>query len=198
MSGPILAEGGDDLTGDLSVVASGSIDELHALHPPHPRQLAPGVGSVGALDGIDIPGEELLEAERGAGGPRRPMLRGGTSLLRGAGVDHLLDPDVDAPSQLVAIDPQPHQQGGAPKAGCPEPLAGARWLDARALQLGGPCDALAVTRVDRRRNVRVELAPQLLRPARGDLALDLGANLTGHGRTEIEVGERRPQVQPGP
>ena len=76
----------------------------------------------------------------------------------------------------------------------------ARWsaaVDPRSLQLGHARDALAVVGLTSPR-VRVELGPERLGPTLGDLALDLGANLRWNRRAQVEVRQRRPQVQPGP
>ena len=42
-----------DLVGDLRVRAAAAIDQGDALHPPHPGELAAGVGAVGRLDRLD-------------------------------------------------------------------------------------------------------------------------------------------------
>src|SRR3954447_15215178 len=103
MSGAILPERGDDLLGDVLVLAPGAVDQLHALHASHPGELAPSVGAVGRLDGLDVAREQLLEAQRGPGGAGSPGSRRRASLIRRAGGDHLVDSGVDSPSELLAI-----------------------------------------------------------------------------------------------
>jgi hypothetical protein len=66
---------------NLVVSQPGSVDRLDPLHPAHPGQLAPGVLAVRGLDRLEITGQELLEAERRAGGARGAGGVGGARLL---------------------------------------------------------------------------------------------------------------------
>ena len=125
--------------------------------------------------------------------PRRPP-----RLLGGAGGDHLVDPRVDPAPELLAVDGQADEQGRATKPRGPELLASPRRLDAGALKLERPRDPLAVSRVDRRGDVRVELTVERLRATLGDLALDLLAHIGRNRRAQVEVGERGAQVEAGP
>src|SRR6478735_23767 len=198
MSGAILSERGDDHVGDAPVVPSSAVDQVDSLHPPHPGELAANVGAVGPLDRVDVPLGQFLKAQGSPRGARRAGLGSRTGLVRGTRGDHLVHPGVDPAGELLAVHGQAHEQSRATHAGRPKPLAGARRLDPGSLQLGHAHDALAVVWVDRRREVRVELPPERLGPTLGELALDLGANLRWNRRSQVQVRERRPQVQPGP
>jgi hypothetical protein len=52
--------------------------------------------------------------------------------------------------------------------------------------------------VDRRRDVRIEFRPDSLRPPLRYVALDLVPDLGRDGRTQVEIGHGRAQVEPGP
>lgn len=81
------------------------------------------------------------------------------------------------------------------KRGRPEPSAPTRRGNAGALQLQQPGDPLAIVGVDGPCDVRVELGMEGLGAALRHLALDLGANLAGHRRLELDVRKRRSQVE---
>ena len=97
---------------------------------------------MGPLHRLHVARQQLLEAERRAGGAGGAGLGGRSGLLRGAGGDHLLDPRLDPAPQLLAVDGQADEHGRAAKLRRPELLASrggsmpARWSSsARAIRL---------------------------------------------------------------
>ncbi len=67
---PVGVEHRDDLRRDLLVRSAGPIDHRDVLHAPHPGQLAARETPLRLLDGLDVAGQQLVEADRRAGCPR--------------------------------------------------------------------------------------------------------------------------------
>ena len=91
----------------------------------------------------------------------------------------------------------PDQRRRCPQLGGPEPLPAPRRFDPGPGELGPARDSLAVVRVDRGREVRIELGVQRLGSALFDLPLDLLANLSRDRRAQVEVGQGGAQIEPG-
>src|SRR4051794_13862236 len=173
ISGAILVQPAHDPLGDAPVAATGAVDQLDARHLSHPGELTPRVCAMGAFHGLDVAGPELVEAQRRAGCPRGSRSGAGASLLGGARGDHLLDPRLDPARQLGAVDGQPDEQGGTTELRGPKLLAPQWRIHAGALELEHPGDPLAVPRMNRGRDVGVELTVDGLGAALGDLTLHL-------------------------
>ena len=141
--------------------------------------------------------EELREPERRACGPRSAALVGGAGLLGGAGGEHRVDPGVDPARELGPVDDEPDEQCRMAQPRGPQSRCVLVPLDPGAFELGQARDPLPVARGNAGGERRLELGVKRLRAALGDLGLDLGANLGGHGRAQVEIGERRAQIQPG-
>src|SRR4051812_11989515 len=74
ISGGILVQPAHDLLGDDAVGAIGAVDQLDARHPSHPGELTPGICRMRTLHGLNVAGQQLVEAKRRACGARGSRL----------------------------------------------------------------------------------------------------------------------------
>src|SRR4029453_12807790 len=106
-------------------------------------------------------------------------------------------PRVDPAPQLLAVDGEADQERGAAEPRRPELFASSWRIDPGALGLGGPGDPLSVPGMNRRRDVRVELAMERLGAPGGDHSLDLLPQLGRDRWSKVEVRQSGAQVEPG-
>src|SRR3954454_4079046 len=107
---PILRVG-EKLLRDGLRVAAGDVEHLGAGELAHPGELALGEVAGPALHGVDVARQELLEAERPAGGVRRPGGMRGADLVDRPRGDHRVDARLDPGVQRVAVHDQADQPG---------------------------------------------------------------------------------------
>ena len=150
---------------------------------------------------LDVAGQQLVEAQRlarglrGAGGLRR------ADLGDGPGGHHRLDAGVDARVQGVAVHHQPDQPGRVPGVRGPQAVGAARRLElAEVQQLQRAHDPAAIARGDgpgRPWRPPCQARVQRLGAVLAQLGLPVGAHLVGRLRAQVELGQGRPQVEPG-
>ena len=148
----------------------------------------------------DVAAEQLLEAERLPRGRRRAGGVGAPHLVGGAGGDHRLDAGVDPAVERSRSIIRATSSVGWRVSAVHSWVRRRRAL-ALVEQLERADDALGVGARDRGRGRRV---------ARGELGVQRGRALAGEparvalaaagvgGRPQVELGERRAQVQPVP
>ena len=158
------------------------------------------------LHRLDVAGEQLLEAERLAGGrARRPPRRRGATSSIGAGGDHRVDARVDARVERVAVHRQAGQQRRVARVGrstAAIAAGGGRRRAPGVEQLERADDALArrVGAIARPRPGRARARAR--RAARGAPRVRRArppalADARRRRRAQVELGERGAQVQAG-
>src|SRR5689334_24342620 len=100
---PILRVRPDQLARDVLGVAAREVHDLDARELAHPRELALGEVARPALHRLDVALEQLLEAERLAGGVRRAAGVGGADLVDRAAGDHRVHARVDPRVERRAV-----------------------------------------------------------------------------------------------
>ena len=164
----------------------------------HPRQLPARIVAGSPLHRLDVTRQQLIKAERLAGGRRRAGGVGTANLRLRAGGDHRLDPRVDPLVQLLALEHQPDEQRAVAHLAGPQlGVLGVTIELSGVEQLERPDDPLAVAGIDLRRGPRSSLAQEAVERRRAS-ALELGdpvlAGPFGRWRAQAELGERRAQV----
>ena len=200
MLSPLSAPPIDQLARDVGGLPPGDVDHRCVRQLAHPRQLAARVVARPALHPLDVPGEQLLEPQRparrgrGVGGGRQ-------DLLARAGRNHRLHARVDPPVQRVAIHHQPGEQRRHAGARGPQlvvavaiassPISSSssartiRWLSVGAI-------ASAAQGARRASSAWSSRGPRS-RIRRAQRSRTAGVRW----RAQLELGQRRPQVQPG-
>ena len=184
-------------------IAPGDVDHAHARELAHPRQLALGVVARAALHPLDVAREQLLEAERlarrlrGAGGVRA---RSTSSRAPAASISSTRRVDRARRAPRAPSSARRAASGGAaprstaargPRAARARPSSSSssarttRWRSLGSIPSAAHGARSASTRVQRRRRPALELG----RPAL--------AHALRRRRAQVELGQRRAQVQAG-
>ena len=132
---------------------TGPIDRLQVRDLAHPGQLAACVVARALLHLLDVAVEQLVEAERLAGGAAGAKGVGASSLVRGSGGDERLDPGVDSLVEPPAVHVEAEDRRRVARLGGPELGAsgfGCRFDQREIRQRGAQVEA-GPTEDDRRR-----------------------------------------------
>lgn len=149
MSPPTRGGEREDLLGDGLRAATGDVEHMGAGELAHPGELAAGVVAGAALEALDVAFEELCEAERPAGGDRRPGGVCASDLILDAVGDHLIDTPVDALVEVLALHGHPDEEGRAAQVMAPQLREALRRRELPHVeQLESPDDPLAIVLPD--------------------------------------------------
>src|ERR1044072_3940414 len=103
MGRSLFGEDSSDLGRYLDIGAAIAIDPVEIGDLAHPGELAAGVVARALLHQLNVATEQLVEAERYTGGPRRPPRLGCNHLVAGARGGERLAGGVGAPPRRRAV-----------------------------------------------------------------------------------------------
>ena len=182
-------------------VAPGHVDHAHPGELAHPRQLAPRVVARAALHRLHVAASSSSKPSALRAVSRRTRRVRAQHLLARARREHRLHARVDPRVQRLALHRQPDQQRRVAHLLAPQLRRRRRGGSqlARVEQLERAHDPLAVVRVDRLAPPTARAAASRACSAGAPVAFELRhpalAHALGRRRTQVELGQRRAQVQ---
>ena len=202
---PLLELHGSDhavqLGGDVVRVAAGDVERADVGQLAHPRELALGVAAGAGLHRLDVAREQLLEAERLAGGGRGAGCGRASTSSRAPAATIASTRSSIRSASAVAVHHQAGQQRRVAGVGGPQlasPPRAAR--SAGVEQLERAHEPLAVGGRDAggdRGRAAGQLGVQRLRRRAPRSSPCQRARTSGDRRAQVELGQRGAQVQAG-